>query len=84
MNSLKRGSLVWGPVFLCPDPKCHIRTGLIKYLDQSVGTVSLEFKHLPIKCVEMGSSQYQALALPRLALDTTCLSMFTDFRIIRS
>ena len=84
MNSLKRGSLVWGPVFLCPNPKFHILAGLIKYLDQSVGTVSLKFKHLPIKCVEMGASQYQALGLPRLALDTTCLSKFTDSRIIRS
>lgn len=81
MNSFKRGSLVGGPVFLYPDPKCIILTAAIQYMDESVGTVSLEFKHFPIKSVEVGTSQYPTLGLLRLAWDTTCRSILTDFII---
>lgn len=82
MNGFKRGSFIGGPVFLYPDPKCIILTCVTQYTDQSVGTVSLEFKHFSIKSVEVGASQYPTLGLLRLALDTTSLSILTDFRII--
>lgn len=81
MNSFKRGRLIGGSVFLYTNPKCIILTG-IQCLDQSIGTVSMEFKHLSIKSVEMGTSQYPARSLVRLAVDTTSLSILTDCIII--
>lgn len=81
MNSFERSSLVGGPVLLHPDPKGILHTAAIRQFDESVSAISLEFKHLSVKSVEVATSQYPTLGLPRFPQGLTSFSISTEFKL---